>query len=275
MAHEFDAGYRIEPFRTLCREYPGADVYPPSAFRFEWGPVFSRGRLDGSARLFVLGQDPAEHEQIARRILVGEAGQRAQGFLARLGFTASYVMINAYLYSVLGGQQQAHIDDPGIVAYRHRWLDALLVGTRVEAVVAFGGLADHAWQTWRQTPAGAQVNVASAHCTHPTAPEGATKGIEPAYSQAIAAMLANWNKALDHLHPHITHPDQPTPVKHYGKHFAASDRPNIPEADLPAGLPDWMRGPAEWAQRGPADPTEKRRGVISVVVPPKARTWPP
>src|SRR5690242_12596377 len=92
MPHEFDAGYRTEPFRTLCREYPGTETYPPSAFRFEWGPIFSRGRLDGTARILVLGQDPAEPSQVARRILVGEAGQRVQGFLAKLGITSSYVM---------------------------------------------------------------------------------------------------------------------------------------------------------------------------------------
>jgi hypothetical protein len=35
-----------------------------------------------------------------------------------------------------------------------------------------------------------------------------------------------------------------------------------------------MQGLAEWAQRGPADPGSPRRGVISVVVPDSARTWP-
>jgi len=31
---------------------------------------------------------------------VGEAGQRVQGFLSRLGIDRSYVMVNAFLYSV-------------------------------------------------------------------------------------------------------------------------------------------------------------------------------
>ena len=274
MPHEFDAGYRTEPFRTLCREYPGTEAYPPSAFRFEWGPIFSRGRLDGTARILVLGQDPAEHEQIARRILVGEAGQRVQGFLAKLGITASYVMVNAYLYSVLGGQQQAHIDDPKIVAYRHRWLDALLVDTQVEAVVAFGSLADHAWQTWKATPAGSSVDVVYAHGIHPTSPEGETKGKQPAYGKAIERMLKSWNTALTRLHAKIEHPDDEIPLRRYGKKLVAGDRRRIPDFDLPAGTPTWMQGLAEWAQRGPADPGSPRRGVISVVVPDSARTWP-
>ena len=60
------------------------------------------------------------------RILVGEAGQRIQGFLARLGITRSYVLVNAFLYSVYGqGGGTRHVDDAGIIAYRNRWFDAL------------------------------------------------------------------------------------------------------------------------------------------------------
>ena len=85
MAHDFDSGYGNEPFRALCADFPDEKVYPPADFRTEWGPIFHRGRLDGSARVLILGQDPAQHESISRRILVGEAGQRIQGFLAKLG----------------------------------------------------------------------------------------------------------------------------------------------------------------------------------------------
>src|SRR5437660_6756806 len=101
MAHEFCPGYP-PPYDALVASYPGTDVYPSQDFRVEWGPIFHRGRLDGTARVLVLGQDPGAHESIARRILVGEAGQRVQGFLARLGVTKSYVMINTFVYSVFG-----------------------------------------------------------------------------------------------------------------------------------------------------------------------------
>ena len=101
MGVKFDGGYR-RPYASLVYEYPGEDVYPPDSFRTEWGPIFHRGRLDGSARVLVIGQDPATHETICRRILVGEAGQRMQGLLAKLGITRSYVLINAFLYSVYG-----------------------------------------------------------------------------------------------------------------------------------------------------------------------------
>src|SRR5882757_2291260 len=100
MSHAFDPGCFAEPFRTLCMNYPGSDVYVPDQFRVEWGPIFHRGRLDGTARILVIGQDPAASEDITRRILVGEAGHRLQGLLAKLGIDRSYVMVNTFLYSV-------------------------------------------------------------------------------------------------------------------------------------------------------------------------------
>lgn len=74
VTHRCCTGCVAEPFATLVAEYPGEDVFPPSDFRVEWGPIFNRGGLDGSARVLVIGQDPAAHEAVSRRILVGEAG---------------------------------------------------------------------------------------------------------------------------------------------------------------------------------------------------------
>src|SRR4029450_5283104 len=98
---EVCAGYPA-PFDVLVADYPGEDVYPSADFRTEWGPIFHRGRLDGSARGLVLGQDAGHPAAISLRILVGEAGQRVQGLLARLGIRRSYVMVNTFLYSVFG-----------------------------------------------------------------------------------------------------------------------------------------------------------------------------
>ena len=43
MPHAFDPGYKAEPLRTLCQEYPGAEAYPPSRFRLGWGPIYGSG----------------------------------------------------------------------------------------------------------------------------------------------------------------------------------------------------------------------------------------
>ena len=154
VSHPFDPGPIEEPFASLARDYPGPEIYPPDRFRVEWGPIFHRGRLDGSARLLVLGQDPGQHESIARRILVGEAGQRVQGFMQRLGVSREYVMVNAYLYSVYGQPPKGSLDDvqPEIDRDRFRWLEALAVDTEVRAVVSFGGLARELWERWRRAP---------------------------------------------------------------------------------------------------------------------------
>src|SRR4051812_48583850 len=102
MTHPFDPGPVQEPFRSLAEDYPGLEAYPLDMFRVEWGPIFHRGRLDGTARIAVVGQDPGQHESIARRCMVGEAGQRVQGFLRKFGIERSYVIVNSYLYSVYG-----------------------------------------------------------------------------------------------------------------------------------------------------------------------------
>lgn len=92
------------------------------------------------------GPYPAEHETILRRVLVGEADRRIQGFLAKLGIDRSYVVTNTFIYSVYGQRaEERHKNNPDIAAYRNRWLDALLLNPRVQAVVAFGQMADSAW----------------------------------------------------------------------------------------------------------------------------------
>lgn len=129
-------------------------MYPQRCFRTEWGPIFHRGRLDTTARVLAIGQDPAQHEGVVRRILVGEAGQRVQGFLAKLGVDTSYVMIDTFLYSVYGTVPTAVAEPPELVAYRNRWLDALLLHNKIEAVVTLGQRARRAWELWAETPAG-------------------------------------------------------------------------------------------------------------------------
>ncbi len=258
MSHRFDPGYAAAPFSGLCESYPDESVYPFAAFRVEWGPIFHRGRLDGSARVLVIGQDPAQHETVVRRTLVGEAGHRVQGFLAKLGIDQSYVMLNTFLYSAYNQPHAAtHIMDAPLSAYRHQWFDALLVGTGVEAVVALGNMADTAWHGWKATPNGTMTNVAYHKITHPTAPRTASD---------LTAMLHNWNTGLQALRPAIAHPDVSRALLLYGTAFTPSELVEIPEADMPPGIPAWMRHANGWADREGNTPLEKRL-TIKVTVP--------
>jgi uracil DNA glycosylase superfamily protein len=264
MPHPFDPGYIAEPFLTLCAEYPGADVYPSDEFRVEWGPIFHRGRLDGSARVLVIGQDPAQHETVVRRILVGEAGSRVQGLLAKLGITHRYVFINAYLYSVYGSVKAKTRKDPEVIAYRNRWLKALLAGGQVEAVVALGQAADEAWRSWKATTDGQSTNVACQAVTHPTQPESSSNGDKAKLASATKKLLQNWNAALLVLSQQVR-PDGPTPLHLYGETWAEGDRLPIPDFDFPAGLPAWMREQDGWAKRSGADALAKRRNITITV----------
>lgn len=262
MTTAFCPGYANEPYATLVGSAPDTAVYPQSAFRTEWGPIFHRGRLDGSARVLVIGQDPAAHEGIARRILVGTAGRRVQGFLAHLGITRSYVMINTFLYSVFGqsgGNQHKH--GAAIAAYRNRWIAALLAHNPIDIVVAFGGLADAAWQDWLASPSAAGLPALPyQHVLHPTSPDSA--GGTPAQQKAaIKAMLKTYNSAITQLLPAVQHPDA-AKVPAYGDDFKARDLPSIPQGDLPAGLPAWMGTTDSWAVRGKG-PTARRVVIVT------------
>ena len=62
-------------------------------------------------------------------------------------------MINTFRSSVYGqGGGERHKNDPKIAKYRNQWLDRLIAGQEVDAVVTLGKLANDAFQAWRATP---------------------------------------------------------------------------------------------------------------------------
>jgi hypothetical protein len=273
MATTFDAGYR-RPYSTLVETFPGDEVYPSDSFRTEWGPVFHRGRLDGSARVLVIGQDPATHEAICRRILVGEAGQRLQGLLAKIGITRSYVLVNTFLYSVYGqGGGSRHIDDPGITTYRNRWLDALARRNQLQAIVTLGGLAEQAYAAWKSTPTGTANGAVHVNVIHPTYPESASASGQITKAAAFKKLCDSWNTALAVLEPVVTADGPGALPARYGDTLTDNDHAVIPPDDLPAGLPAWMRSLDAWAARTGDDPQSKR-ATITVTIPRSARQWP-
>jgi hypothetical protein len=268
MTLSFDPGYTKDPFLTLCDEVPGPSVYPYAAFRTEWGPIFHRGRLDGTAKVLCIGQDPAEHEAAVRRILVGTAGHRGQGFLAKMGITRSYTLINTFLYSVYGNTGGAqHVRDVAITKYRNQWISAVLASSAIETVVAFGALADQAWSAFLAVPANASFKTLPyAHVPHPTSPDSAG-GTPAQVAAATKAMLLQWNHAIQSLRPAIKHPDTTGAFVPYGAAFLPTELPSIPGFDLPAGTPAWMQGASGWATRTGTTAMLKRR-TIQVEVPP-------
>jgi uracil-DNA glycosylase len=210
--------------------------HPARRFRLDFGPVWYRGRLDGSARLLVVGQDPSTNEILAHRVFVGRSGQRVQGFLKKLGVTRSYLMMNMFLFSVFGqvdAQLRAIALEEAIFDFRNAFLDRLAKENRLQAVMAVGSGASFVLKHW---PGAKQVPVLE--IMHPAAPDE-------------AALLASWNRALAKLRPMLEPDEGQVPEPHpYGRRFLPEDHAPIPRNDLPFGLPDWHGTGAHSAREG-------------------------
>lgn len=258
----FDSG-PTGTFKTLCRNYPDDTVFRGAdGFRTLWGPIFYRGRANAKARLLVIGQDPAQTEAVTRRILSGQAGRRVQGFVEKLGYTKSYLMINAFLYGIFNQNMALpHLNDPEIKAYRHEWLEAIFAPGKIEAVVTFGTPAFEAWKQFEPVLAAQGVTVFHKRALHPTADK-------PGGPISRKDLLDNWNVALQALHAKIQQPDIVKPLVLYGADFTPDELPEIPSRDLPFGIPSWMRRTDFWAglPQAPA-PAGTERANISIQVP--------
>jgi hypothetical protein len=195
-------------------------------FRMNWGPIYYRGRLDGSAKVIVIGQDPAADENVARRILVGSAGQRVQGFLRKLGINRSYVMVNTFLYGLKGqidAEAKTISASASIKNWRNQLLD-MLKTSQTQAVIAFGSGAHQVVDLW-SGKSGLFV----------------AKPLHPSFRDD-AGLRANWTTWLPQIRPNVT-PDAGATsdmTLYTGSTFKKADLENIPPLDLPFGVPKWM-----------------------------------
>jgi hypothetical protein len=221
---EFDPG----PTGAFATHWDNRPSYNSvkARFRMNWGPIYYRGRLDGTARVIIIGQDPAADENVARRILVGSAGQRVQGFLRKLGLTKSYVMANTFIYG-LKGQIDAEAKQisasASIKNWRNQLLDMLKTG-QTQAVIAFGAGAQQVVDLW---PGASGLFVA--------------KPLHPSFRED-GPLRTNWNTWLPQLRTQVT-PDPgvtPDSTPYTGNTFKKSDLADIPARDLPFGVPKWM-----------------------------------
>jgi hypothetical protein len=196
----------------------------PDLFRVDFGPVYYRGRLDGTARLLVVGQDPSVNEILAQRAFVGQSGQRLQGLLAKAGITRSYVMLNTFLFSIFGQFEgdvaELSRTDP-LLDYRNDLFDVVAADNPLEAVLTVGSAAKDAIGRWP-----GRGDLPNVHVLHPAFPN-------------VAQLLADWNEALVDLAGHAEADDGAGPGPPYGADFAPGDVVAIPRHDLPFGLPPW------------------------------------
>jgi len=214
--------------------------YPSKPFHTRFGPVFYRGRLDGTARVLVVGQDPSTDEVLAHRILIGQAGQLAQNFLSKLGLTRSYVMFNTFLFGIqTAALTNAVAIDGTITSYRNQLFDLAQQTNNLAAVLAFGTYAYLSVTNW---PGSSNLKVVK--LSHPTSPSG---------------VAANWNSQFPTARTLI----QPDADGHVDLSPYGTTDPipstDIPRYDLPFGVPAWHgTGGGTHSQRGKATSFEKQ-----------------
>jgi hypothetical protein len=222
-----------------------AEVGDTDTFWYAFGPVLYRGRLDGSARLLGIASDPgpAECLPFMRRTLVGDSGQKTQGFLAKLGLARSYVLVNAFAVALHPGKaaKGRHLlaNNAALKVWRHGFFDRLLAGGGVQAIVAFGDHAQAAYDLWAASnSAVAQVPVVK--IPHPAAVDRDGSGND--------AALKKWTRAVTRLRGFIT-PDAEASARgpNYGSYVTENDYARIPRWDLPAAAPPYA-GDDSWGR---------------------------
>lgn len=238
---EFDPG----PPKKFLRLFESAPSY--EAFKdlywYDWGPVFYRGRLNGTARVLCIASDPGPTERLVARNLIGDAGQRVQGFLTKLGLTRSYLCLNAHLLALFPGKAFTGLkvlQDPTLTSWRNKLYDAAKTPS-VQAVVAFGGQAQVAVDLWT-----GKGDLPVFKVPHPS-------------SREETPLLDSWRAAVEQLRTIVT-PDadgDPT-VPNYGTKFLETDYSPIPKRDLPFGVPDWIGDDSKGRTGKP-----KRRNSVS------------
>lgn len=197
-------------------------------FHCGFGPVFYRGRLDGSARILVVGQDPSVDELFARRVLVGRSGQRVQGLLHKAGIGRDYAMLNTFLCGVkhpFDTSLRQIALEPEILSFRDALFDKITSISRLEVILTLGDAAYFAIQHWSRSHHAHMPVIAIAH---PSLPH-----------QEDAEVLRDWNRALTQLRL-VIRPEHAGEVSPYGQCFTDGDLRPIPRCDLPFGMPAWL-----------------------------------
>ena len=243
---EFDAGppVGIQAIFNSTPDYLAA-TGDPSIFWDQFGNIFYRGRLDGAARVLCIASDPgpAECLPFARRTLIGDSGQKVQGFLAKLGLRRSYVLVNVFAVAMHPAAKAKGLAvmkaNQAIKTARHTLYDALLAGSALEAIVAFGDVAHQAFDVWVQAnPAAAAIPLFK--LAHPAAVDRDGSGND--------AALNGWAAAVRRLRTTVTpDPDGDATGPNFGKYFTEMDYARIPRRDFPKVTPAYV-GDDSWGR---------------------------
>ena len=229
MKIEFDRG----PTTTMASLLMDHPDYTPvkDFFWFNWGPIFYRGRLNKTAKVLCVASDPGPTERIGDRALIGNAGQRVQGFLSKVGLNRSYVCLNGFVYALHPSNLSDGLkllSDPAHTAWRNKVFDAA-TGPKLQAIVAFGDIAKKTIDLWDgkgNTPV--------------------FKTYHPSYRFDESKLTADWNRVIIELRKIITKDKgAKNNLPLYGDTIVESDYSPIPARDLPFGVAPFL-GDERW-----------------------------
>ena len=214
-------------------------------FWHHFGNLFYRGRLDGSARLLCIASDPgpAECLPFVRRSLIGDSGQKTQGFLAKLRLTRSYVLVNAFSVAMRPSASSTGLNilknNLAIKQSRHALYNALLAGGQIQAIVAFGEVAEIALREWKKDNPAVDA-LPQFFLAHPAAVDRNGSGND--------AALKGWAKGITQLRNIVTPDgDGDMSLPNFGKFFTEMDYERVPRRDLPAHAPFYV-GDDSWGR---------------------------
>jgi hypothetical protein len=186
---------------------------------------------------------PTECLPFIRRTLVGDSGQKTQGFLAKLGLTRSYVLVNAFAVAMRPSKKTKGLNalktNATLRAARHGLYDRLLAGGALQAVVAFGDVAHKAYDLWAASNPAVNA-VPNFKLAHPAAVDRTESGNDTA--------LKGWGKAVTDLRAIVT-PDAGGSASgpNFGNYFTEVDYVRIPRWDLPPMAPGYS-GDDSWGR---------------------------
>lgn len=134
-------------YRAIGLAALGGQEMTDEKFRWEFGPMWYRGRLTPeSVKVFIVGQEGAQDENISNRAFTGSTGTRVQKFLNHLGIYRSYLFLNTFVYTINGQLEEdpkfkwiEQGEGSPIVEYRHKLFDNMLE-TNSQTVALFMGV---------------------------------------------------------------------------------------------------------------------------------------
>lgn len=195
---------QIPNYRGLGKSKLGREV-----FRWHFGPMFYRGRLDDQAvKVLVVGQDGAQDESLAHRTFTGGTGSRMQYFLNYIGIAESYLFLNTFIYPIVGQYTEGMASlaqDPQapIASHRHDIFNYVLDRNDIHLVIAVGNAAKESVVTWVRSRGGscpqgaADVSLCSGAALAPrTKIVGVMHPGSAGQGGSSAAILADFKKAL-------------------------------------------------------------------------------